>query len=79
MESKNVLTFSEACEFCGLSKSYMYRLTSTRQIPHFKPRQKLVYFERVELENWLLQNRVTTIAESEANAEKFCKTGKGLR
>ena len=78
METKNVLTFSDACEFCGLSKSYMYRLTSTRQIPHFKPRQKLIYFERAELENWLLQNRVTTIAESEAKAVEFCKTG-GLR
>ena len=78
METKNVLTFDEACLFCGLSKSYMYRLTSTRQIPHFKPRAKLLYFERAELENWLLQNRVTTIAESEMKAVNYCKTG-GLR
>jgi predicted DNA-binding transcriptional regulator AlpA len=78
METKNVLTFSEACLFCGLSASYMYRLTSTRQIPHFKPRAKLLYFERVELENWLLQNRVTTIAESETKAVNYCKTG-GLK
>lgn len=75
---KNVLTFDEACFFCGLSKSYMYRLTSTRQIPHWKPRAKLLYFERAELEKWLLQNRVVTIDESEKMAVNYCKTG-GLK
>lgn len=78
METKNVLTFLEACELTGLSKSYMYRLTSTKQIPHYKPRLKLVYFERAELENWLLQNRVETVAESEAKAIAHCKNG-GLK
>lgn len=76
--TKNVLTFNEACLFSGLSKSHMYRLTSGRQVPHFKPFGKMVYFERVELEKWLLQNRVTTIAESETIAAKHCKTG-GLK
>lgn len=77
--TKNVLTFSEACLFSGLSKSHMYRLTSTRQVPHFKPFGKMVYFERAELEKWLLQNRVVTTAESETKAANYCKTGKGLR
>lgn len=78
MEMKNILTLDEACEFCGLQRSYMYRLTSTRQIPHFKPRAKLIYFHRSELENWLLQNRVETVAESEAKAIDHCKNG-GVR
>lgn len=77
--TKNVLTFNEACLFSGLSKSHMYRLTSTRQVPHFKPFGKMVYFERAELEKWLLQNRVVTIAESETMAVKHCGAGKGLR
>lgn len=75
---KSVLNFNEACLFCGLSKSHMYKLTSNRQVPHYKPANKLVYFERLELEKWLLQNRVVSIAESEAKAINFCKTG-GLR
>jgi excisionase family DNA binding protein len=77
--TKNVLTFNEACMFSGLSKSHMYRLTSTRQVPHFKPFGKMVYFERAELEKWLLQNRVVTMAETETMAANYCKTGKGLR
>ncbi len=79
LEIKNVLTFAEACLFSGLSKSHMYRLTSTRQVPHFKPFGKMVYFERAELEKWLLQNRVVTISETETMAANYCKTGKGLR
>lgn len=75
---KNVLNFNEACLFCGLSKSHMYKLTSNRQVPHYKPANKLVYFERVELEKWLLQNRVTTTSEIDQAAAKYCKTG-GLR
>lgn len=77
--TKNVLTFNEACMFSGLSKSHMYRLTSTRQVPHFKPFGKMVYFERAELEKWLLQNKVVTISETETMAANYCKAGKGLR
>lgn len=79
LATKNVLTFNEACLFSGLSKSHMYRLTSTRQVPHFKPFGKMVYFERAELEKWLLQNRVVTVSESETTAVNYCKTGKGLK
>lgn len=77
--TKNVLTFNEACMFSGLSKSHMYRLTSTRQVPHFKPFGKMVYFERAELEKWLLQNKVNTVCETETMAANYCKNGKGLR
>ncbi len=78
MEAKNVLTLDEACEFTGISKSYMYRLTSTRQIPHAKPLGKMIYFERSVLEKWLLQNRVLTVSESEEKAINHCKDG-GLK
>lgn len=54
---KNVLNFSEACIFTGLSSSFLYKLTSLQQVPFFKPRAKLIYFDRVELERWLLQNK----------------------
>lgn len=42
--NKDVLTLEEACSYCGISKSYMYKLTSAQQIPHFKPRDRLIYF-----------------------------------
>lgn len=47
---KNVLTFDEGCEFTGLSKTYMYKLTHQNRIPFFKPHGKNIYFSREELE-----------------------------
>jgi len=55
---KNILSFDEASDFLNLSKSYLYRLTSSGQIPHYKPQGKMLYFEKSELESWLRQNPV---------------------
>jgi excisionase family DNA binding protein len=57
---KNILSFEEASEFLNLSKSYLYKLTSTGQIPHYKPQGKMLYFEKAELEAWLRKNPVKT-------------------
>lgn len=66
--NKDVLTLEEACIYCGISKSYMYKLTSAQLIPHFKPRDRLIYFKKRDLESWLLQNRVSTKKEIESQA-----------
>ncbi len=76
LTSKKVLTFDEAARFTGLSKSYLYKLTSQQRVPHFKPTGKLVYFNRVELEAWLTQNRVSTSAEIEEQAQTYCMQNK---
>lgn len=65
---KSVLTFEEGCEFTGLSKSYMYKLTHRNKIPFFKPHGKNIYFSREELEAWLLKNPVKTAEAKEQEA-----------
>lgn len=65
---KDVLTFNEAAEYTGLSKSYLYKLTSTHQIPHYKPMGKCLFFNRLELEAFLQQNRVNTVDEISSQA-----------
>lgn len=67
---KKVLTLQEAHEYTGLSTSYLYRLTSTNQIVHYKPSGKLIFFEKEELEKWLMQNRVKTQEEIEQEVLK---------
>ncbi len=49
--SRPFLTLDEACDFTGLSKSTLYRLTSQKQIPHIK-RGRLL-FNRTELTAWI--------------------------
>lgn len=65
--AKNVLNLEEAVVFTGLSKGHLYRLTSEKQIPYYKKCRKL-YFKKSELEDWLLERRVPTQAEVEAQA-----------
>jgi len=67
---KKVFSFEEACRFLNLSKSYLYQLTSKGLIPHYKPQGKMLYFEREELESWLLQNPVKTKRQLETEAYK---------
>lgn len=63
---KEVLTTAEASAYLGLSESYIYKLTSLKQIPHYKPNGKLVYFNRKELCEWAMRNQVQTVGESSA-------------
>ena len=60
LSSKSVLSIDEASAYTRLTVSYLYKLTSTQEIPHYKPRGKMLYFNRDELDQWLLQNRVKT-------------------
>lgn len=60
---KEVLTTAEASAYLGLSESYIYKLTSLKQIPHYKPNGKLVYFNRKELCEWAMRNQVQTVGQ----------------
>lgn len=75
---KDALTFNEASMLLDLSKSYLYKLTHSRQIPHYKPNGKKIYFKRSDLENWLFRNRVSTADELEQQAEKLISKGRGF-
>ena len=57
---KEVLTTAEASAYLGLSESYLYKLTSSKRIPHYKPNGKLVYFNRRELCEWAMKNQGQT-------------------
>jgi excisionase family DNA binding protein len=76
LSQKNALTFDEAAIFTGISKSHLYKLTCAGMIPHYKPRGKMIYFDRLETEKWLLQNRITPVDEIEAQASTYIATGR---
>lgn len=61
---KEILTTAEASVYLGLSESYIYKLTSSKQIPHYKPNGKLVYFNRRELCDWAMRNQVQTTGQT---------------
>ncbi|WP_321520047.1 helix-turn-helix domain-containing protein [uncultured Bacteroides sp.] len=76
LSAKNVLCFNDVALLTGLSKSHLYKLTCSHQIPHYKPNGKQIYFDRVELESWMKQNRIQTTDETESVALNYMVTGK---
>jgi len=77
LSNKNVLNIDEAAAFTGMTVSYLYKLTSTQEIPHYKPRGKMLYFDRAELESWLLQRRIKTTEEINASAANHIAGAQG--
>lgn len=66
ISSKTLLTLNEAAAYLGLSKSALYKMTSRKEIPYYKP-CKYLYFKREELEKWVFGCRVAS--ETEMNDE----------
>lgn len=71
MLQKEVLNFNEAAIYLEVSHSHLYKLTSTSKVPSYKPNGKKLYFNRQELNEWLLSNRQTSNAEIEEQANQF--------
>lgn len=65
LHNKRVLTFEEACDYTGFSRSYLYKLTAGKKIPHSCPNGKIIFFSKDRLDFWLLQNE----RESNQNLE----------
>jgi len=71
LASKSVLNFEEVKWLTGLSASHLYKLTASRNIPHFRPSGKMLYFDRKEIENWMKRGRVKTAEEIESEAVTY--------
>lgn len=71
---REIMTLEEAAAFLGYKKSYLYRLTSTRQIPYFKFNGWGIRFERAALEKWMRERMqaIPTQAETTAKAAAYC-------
>lgn len=71
LAAKSVLNIDDVSLLTGLSKSYLYRLTSTNQMPYYKPNGKLCYFDKAEVEDWCRQHRIGTKEEAENKAALY--------
>ncbi|MFV0506290.1 MAG: helix-turn-helix domain-containing protein [Bacteroidales bacterium] len=74
---KSVLTLEEACLYTGFKKTYMYKLTALRLIPHSKPNGKSIFFNRSKLDLWLLENECKIKADIEREAMLSLESKKG--
>ena len=72
---KEILSSTEAADFMGISMSFLYKLTRTKKIPHYKPMGKLMYFNKTDLECWMQSNRIATEDEITRKANAYCMKG----
>lgn len=72
MSAKSALTMDDAAAYTGLSKSYIYKLVSKKQIPYYKgDGGKITYFAKTELDRWMLKHRVSTTEEAQEVAAAY--------
>lgn len=47
------LNFNQAAEYLGFSHSYLYKLTSRKIVPCYRPTGKVLFFSKAELDEWV--------------------------
>ena len=70
IQQKEYLTLEETSVYFNLSKSWLHKRTSKKEIPFYKPKGK-IYFKKLELENWISNSRIMPANELEENLENY--------
>jgi excisionase family DNA binding protein len=75
--AKKALTMSDCALLTGLSKSHIYKLVCFKKIPYYKSQGgKLTYFDKDEVNGWMLNRRIATADEIEREAANYIVAGK---
>lgn len=72
--AKNVLNIDEAAIILGMTVRGVRENVRNRIIPCYKPNANLLYFKKSELEEWMTQNRIKSMAELKSEAAAYCFT-----
>lgn len=62
LSAKNVLDINDTAELTGYSVKYLRLLIAKRDIPHYRRGNRL-YFDREEIEDWMMGTRIPTKEE----------------
>ncbi len=69
--NKRVLSISEASLYTGYKVKYLHKLTCANKIPFSKPNNGAVFFDKDQLDQWLLSKPRTTSNESKQKALNY--------
>jgi len=67
LENDRILTAEQAAQFLSRKISAIYQLVHRKEIPHYKPSGKCLYFLESELRDWVLARRISTNEELETS------------
>ena len=68
--AKEVLSVEEAARFMDIARSSLYKMTSDRSIPFYRPNGKMIYFEKADILEWIRKNRVMPVMYDEDKGQE---------
>jgi len=71
MLNKEVLNFNETAIYLDVSHSHLYKLAGSGTIPSYKPNGKKLYFNRLEIDQWLMSKKQFSQEEIKERASNF--------
>jgi excisionase family DNA binding protein len=74
-EGKDVLLMNvnQVSEYLNIVPATLYGYTMNRKIPHFKKGKRL-YFNKTQIDAWMIQGKVKTIDEIKVEASNYIKS-----
>ena len=73
------MTFDDLVAYTGFKPSYIYKLTSSFSIPHSKPGGGKLFFDKEEIDAWLLHsNKIKTKEQIDQEASDYVLKRKQL-
>ncbi len=76
LNTKEIFSVDDVIVYLQISKSYLYKLTSKRQIPFYTPGGKKIYFKRTEIDQWIYDSKVESISETQDDVERYISRAK---
>ena len=73
IEERVFMTLDKAADYLGICKSTLYQYTHNRILTHYKPRGKLIYFLKADLDQFIMKdnNRVKSKEQLEEEADSI--------
>ncbi|PWI29775.1 DNA-binding protein [Flavobacteriaceae bacterium LYZ1037] len=79
IQQKEILTVEDATVYLQLSKSCLFKMTSKKEIPFYKPGGKKIYFKKSELDEWIFNGKVLSNDELDTDVDDYLsRTNKNL-
>ena len=68
--AKEVLSVEEAARFMDIARSSLYKVTSDKSIPFYRPNGKMIYFEKADILKWIRKNRIMPVMYDEDKGQE---------
>ena len=76
LSNKKVLNSDELSEYTGYSKSTIYKMVQANVLPFYKPNGKHIFFDKEEIDDWLLSNKSKSKQQLKLQASKIASLTK---